>query len=185
MSEETGEWIECVVDKDYEIQNQYPYSIRRKGTDKLVAECYDGDGYVISSLNGKTRRKHRIIALQFIPNPNNLPEIDHVNHDRTDNHLINLRWVSRSENMKNITGMKGYQYVFIDELPETAEPLERYGNHEFDSLWIDYSTQKLYVETVYKYRELRLNKQKLRWIYYVYDRNDGKRVMLYHSKLFD
>ena len=179
-----GEWIECVVDKDYEIYSAFPYPIRRKGSDRIIAEWYNKDGYVQCVMNDRKYLKHRVIAQQFIPNPNNLPEIDHINHNRADNRIENLRWCSRSENMRNISVKNGYQYTFIDELPETAEPLEFYGNHEFDGLWIDYASQKLYVETTNKYRELRLNIQKQRWLYYAYDR-EGKRIMLYHSKLFD
>ena len=35
---ECGEWIECTVDTDYEIYDQYPYPLRRKGSDKVISE---------------------------------------------------------------------------------------------------------------------------------------------------
>lgn len=44
---------------------------------------------------------HRLIAEAFIPNPDNKPEIDHINTIRTDFRLENLRWVTHSENMRN------------------------------------------------------------------------------------
>lgn len=44
---------------------------------------------------------HRIIAEAFIPNPNNLPQIDHINTIRDDNRIENLRWVTPKENMNN------------------------------------------------------------------------------------
>lgn len=44
---------------------------------------------------------HRIIAEAFIPNPDNKPEIDHINTIREDFRLENLRWVSHKENMHN------------------------------------------------------------------------------------
>ena len=70
MTEETGEWLECVVNNDYEIFSEYPYPIRRKGSDKVVKERIDPNcGYVLCSLNAKGYRKHRLIAQQFIPNP--------------------------------------------------------------------------------------------------------------------
>ena len=186
MTESTGEWLECVVDDDYEISNAFPYPIRRKGSDKVISESINNKGYLGCALNRKRYNKHRIIAEQFIPNdePNNKPFIDHINHCKTDNRIENLRWVSQSENTKNKSSNHGRQYVLLDELPETAEPLEHYNNHEFDDLYIDYATQKLYYFQGVKYRELLEHHNKYSTYYFAYDRN-GKCVCLYHSRLFD
>ena len=42
----------------------------------------------------------RLIAIAFIPNPDNLPEVDHINYDRTDYSLSNLRWTTHADNIK-------------------------------------------------------------------------------------
>ena len=44
---------------------------------------------------------HRLLALQFLPNPLKLPCIDHINRNRTDNSLINLRWTTSRQNNNN------------------------------------------------------------------------------------
>lgn len=44
---------------------------------------------------------HRLVAKAFIPNPDNKPCIDHINTDRTDNRVDNLRWVTYKENNNN------------------------------------------------------------------------------------
>lgn len=44
---------------------------------------------------------HRLLAIAFIPNPNNYTEVDHIDRDRSNNALENLRWVSREENCLN------------------------------------------------------------------------------------
>lgn len=53
--------------------------------------------------NGKSKQYslHRILAKAFIPNPDNKPEVDHINTNRTDCRLENLRWVTHAENMRN------------------------------------------------------------------------------------
>ena len=49
----------------------------------------------------KHMRVHRLVGLAFIPNLENKPFIDHIDHNRTNNNLINLRWVTNSENQMN------------------------------------------------------------------------------------
>jgi len=48
------------------------------------------------------KRVHRLLAETFIPNPDNKPEVDHIDRNKTNNNLSNLRWATKSENMLNI-----------------------------------------------------------------------------------
>ena len=186
MTEETGEWLECVVVDDYEIWSEFPYPIRRKGKDRIIKERVNGDGYVICHLNGKQYMKHRVVALQFIDNddPEHKTQVDHIDHNRANNLVSNLRWTTPSENNKNRTGHGQYRYTFVDELPETAEPIEQYNGHEFNDLWIDYENMKLYVFQSVRYRELKQLQGRWGLYYNAYD-NNGKQVHFYHKVLFD
>lgn len=77
----------------------------RKVKEMILKPCVIKDGYLAVVLHKcgkrKTQKIHRLVALAFIPNPDNKPEIDHINTNRTDNRVENLRWVTRKENGTN------------------------------------------------------------------------------------
>ena len=56
--------------------------------------------------NGKKKQKkyyiHRMVAKAFIPNPENLPQIDHINGNSRNNNVENLRWCTQSQNINHI-----------------------------------------------------------------------------------
>jgi len=92
-------WKIIPVDNNYEASNDG--QIREVKTGKKISQWLDKDGYLIATLSGKLYRVHRLIALTFISNPNNLPVVNHKNFDKSDNHVTNLEWVTYSENSKH------------------------------------------------------------------------------------
>lgn len=60
------------------------------------------NGYLgLGLLSKELKHIHRLLAIQYIPNPENLEEVDHIDMNKLNNNLDNLRWVSRSTNCKN------------------------------------------------------------------------------------
>lgn len=76
-------------------------SLKRKAP-RILKLTPKGDGYLrvnLYSKEGKLKNwlVNRIIALTFIPNPENKPTVDHINMDKHDNRIENLRWATNSE----------------------------------------------------------------------------------------
>ena len=63
----------------------------------------------------KAMRIHRLVAIHYIPNPENKPQVDHINRDISNNDISNLRWVTKSENNQNkglsSINTSGHKYI--------------------------------------------------------------------------
>lgn len=151
-------WVDCVVDNDYEIYTEFPHQIRRKSTKRIIAENISHHGYVRVKLNLKDKFKHVIVAKQFIPNPHNYTEVDHLNHIRTDYRIENLMWVSRSANAKNKSVANGIRYEFISDLPEDAVGIYKHLGRLYRDYYFSGSEQKMYYYNGESYRVMFLCK---------------------------
>ena len=70
---------------------------------EIVIPSTTQDGYPIVNIPGRRAMKlvHRLVAEAFIDNPRGCREVDHINHNRQDNRVENLRWVTHKENQAN------------------------------------------------------------------------------------
>lgn len=97
--------------------------------EKLLKTAILEDGYAKVAINrsGKIKKRsiHRLMALAFIPNPDNLPEVNHINTIKNDNRLENFEWITKLGNMQHANMMgriKKYTHHKITE--DTAREIK-------------------------------------------------------------
>lgn len=72
------------------------YSVKRK---KFLREIDNNNGYKRIGINGKLLYIHKLVALVFVPNPNNFSEINHKDENKSNNNSCNLEWCDHKYNM--------------------------------------------------------------------------------------
>lgn len=91
-------WLDVPGFPGYQVSNAGRVKSFRSG-ERILKQSNDSYGYptvVLCGPKGKrTKTIHRLVALAFIPNPDNKPEIDHINTNRMDNRVENLQWATR------------------------------------------------------------------------------------------
>ena len=152
-------WLVCDFDNDYQIYSEYPFNIRKMNSENDIKEAIDDHGYIYVCIKRKAIRKHRIVAIQFIPNPDNLPQVDHINHDKTDYHINNLRWCDNATNQQNCGSTRGVKHEFFDEIPCDDEseiiPVTQYNDYTFENLY--YYNNYFYYYNGFNYKRANVN----------------------------
>ena len=88
---------------DYEVSSMGRVKSLKYGKEKILKNCKDGKGYLYVNLckEGKPKNYfiHRLVAQAFLPNPNNLPQVNHRNENKTDNRVENLEYCDSKYNI--------------------------------------------------------------------------------------
>lgn len=95
--------------------------------EEMISKIYNRNKYTQVSLrkdgNIKQISVHRLVALYFIPNPDDKPMVDHIDGNKSNNRVDNLRWVTNQENVKNETTLKKHKIPVIAYKRETKEKI--------------------------------------------------------------
>ena len=94
--DKNGNLYSCLEQKS--IKRKQGIITKKTNKWKLLKGTITKNGYKQTILHGKIIRINRLIANHFLPNPNNLPEVQHINGNKLDNRIKNLKWGNQKEN---------------------------------------------------------------------------------------
>ena len=90
------------IDKRYSISNMGHVKSNYANKEKILKPYLNRNGYLMVDIRSRNKRKsesvHRLVANAFLPNPDNLPEVNHKDEDKTNNCVDNLEWCDRKYN---------------------------------------------------------------------------------------
>ena len=90
-------------------------------------------GYYMINLQGTIYLIHRLVALTYIPNPDNLPEVNHKDENPLNNNVSNLEWCTHKYNIRYTTAKKVYQYDTKGNLIKKYDCISDVNEDGFDA----------------------------------------------------
>ena len=116
------------------------------GTRKTLKGKTTKEGYrmVVLTVNGKKIYKnvHRLVAENFLPNPEHKPEVNHKDGDKLNNQVSNLEWCTSSENQEHARDTGLQKYKINMEIAEDIRKLYSDGGWSHNSLGLKFGLKK-------------------------------------------
>jgi hypothetical protein len=184
IEEEINEIVDFVPLKSnegWEILNIEPHTIRRVKDKFTPKESTKVDGYIRLHLDSADCYKHRLIAEQFVSNPNNYNAVDHIDVNRTNNEITNLRGVSSLQNNRNLgEHNKQFENEIVEEIDDESVKVLEYGKRKFEDGIYYFHEDTFFKFNGMKYEKLHVCKTSGgSKAVYVRDENNKKVTLLY------
>ena len=100
------EWRDVVgYEGYYQVSNEGRVKSFKWNKERFLKPSMDKDGYLLVTLcaggKPKTLKVHRLVCEAFHENPDNKPQVNHINEDKTDNRACNLEWCTCKQNVNH------------------------------------------------------------------------------------
>ena len=131
------------IQKDYFIDKEGNVYSKRKFNllTKLKQYKTGHKGYVKVRINKKDYFVHRLVAIAYLNNPQKKDTVNHIDGDKSNNHVNNLEWCTRSENCK---------HAYDTGLHKPYKGLKDKGNNNFFEEWINLIKQGMSMRKIGK-----------------------------------
>jgi len=148
MEELKEMWFPIAEAPDYYISNHGRVLSVKSGKPVFLKIGTNITGYqhYTLTIDGKRKsfRAHRLVAQYFIPNPDNLPEVDHMDKNRGNNRVTNLRWVTTKQ---NIGGSNNGQSKLTEDDVRTIRERKKKGESS-STIALDYPVNARHIRSI-------------------------------------
>ena len=137
------EWREIKGHKDYFVSSFGRVRSNKGGQLHDLKLSHFSNGYVKIGLGSKNPNMlvHRLVAQAFLPNPNNLPQVNHKDGNKENNHVENLEWTTSEQNLLHRNYVLGHkdkgqrEVVCVEtgeKFPSVSRAAKYFGYHHSD-----------------------------------------------------
>lgn len=164
-----------VLAMDKAIENYPEYTINELGevkhNGKIIKPCDNGRGYlkvfVVTPDGRKSIRIHRLVAEAFLPNPDGLPVVNHIDGNKYNNRASNLEWVTHQQNTAHWLSQTSRRKIPVARLGKKGQVLDiflsvnaaaKYCNCDYRSLYEALKNNRQYKGQTWRYCEVEVKR---------------------------